>query len=326
MSDVLNSLVGEIPEPDPAAPEAEGGSPRILDKPTGLWRTAWRRLLRRKGGVIGLVIIGTMLFIAIFAPLIAPYDPTKDFIGEGTRMRRDAPCVHILGCDDATPQHIMGLDGNARDEFSRVVYGARVSLWVGFSTVVLAVLVGASLGSIAGYWGGWLDNVIMRVMDVILGFPALLLAIAIVAALGPGLRNTLLAIAIVSIPAYARVMRASVLSIKELDFVAASQALGGSKLRILRTRVIPNALTPLVVIATLGIAGAILDAAAFGFLGLGAQEPTAEWGSMLARERNQIFSAPHLVFFPGIAIMITVLGFNLLGDGLRDALDPSLNE
>jgi ABC-type dipeptide/oligopeptide/nickel transport system permease subunit len=166
----------------------------------------------------------------------------------------------------------------------------------------------------------------MRVMDVVLGFPALLLAIAIVAVLGPGLRNTLLAIAIVSIPAYARVMRASVLSIKELDFVAASVALGASKIRILWTRVVPNALTPLIVIGTLGIATAILDAAAFGFLGLGAQPPVAEWGAMLAAERNNILSAPHLLFFPGIAIMITVLGFNLLGDGLRDALDPSLNQ
>ena len=267
-----------------------------------------------------------MLFIAIFAPLIAPHDPTRDFIDEGDRKRRDPPCVHILGCDEETAQHIMGLDGNARDQFSRVVYGSRVSLSVGFTTVALAFTVGSFLGSVAGFWGGWIDNIIMRVMDVILGFPALLLAIAIVAALGPGLRNTLLAIAVVSIPAYARVMRASVLSIKELDFVAASQALGAGKFRILRTRVVPNALTPLVVIGTLGIASAILDAAAFGFLGLGAQPPSAEWGSMLASERNQIFSAPHLVFFPGIAIMITVLGFNLLGDGLRDALDPGLNE
>jgi len=171
-----------------------------------------------------------------------------------------------------------------------------------------------------------LDNVIMRIMDVILGFPSLLLAIAIVAALGRGIRNTLLAIAIVSIPVYARVMRASVLAIKELDFVAASRALGASRMRILITRVVPNALTPLVVIGTLGIATAILDMAAFGFLGLGAQPPAAEWGSMLAAERNQVFSAPHLVFFPGLAIMITVLGFNLLGDGLRDALDPSLHD
>jgi ABC-type dipeptide/oligopeptide/nickel transport system permease subunit len=297
----------------------------LVQKPRGLWSGVFKRLLRRKTGVIGMSVIGMMVLVAFAAPLLAPYDPTKVLIGhEENIKRRDPPCVHLFGCDEAKPQHILGLDGNARDEFSRIIYGSRVSLSVGFSTVLVALTVGASLGAIAGFWGGWLDNVIMRVMDVVLGFPALLLAIAIVAALGPGLRNTLLAIAVVSIPAYARVMRASVLSIKELDFVSASRALGASGARILWTRVIPNALTPLVVIATLGIAGAILDAAAFGFLGLGAQEPTAEWGSMLARERNQVFSAPHLVFFPGLAIMITVLGFNLLGDGLRDAFDPRL--
>ena len=320
-------MTGLVSQDQPAAegPTIAGDNP-LLEQRGGLWRGAWKRLLRRKTGVAGLSIIGFMLLVAVFAPLIAPYDPNSDFIGDGDRKRRDPPCVHVLGCDENTPQHIMGLDGNARDQFSRVVYGSRISLSVGFTTVALAFTVGTALGAVAGFWGGWSDNVIMRVMDVILGFPSLLLAIAIVAALGPGLRNTLLAIAIVSIPAYARVMRASVLSIKELDFVAASQALGASKFRILRTRVIPNALTPLVVIGTLGVASAILDAAAFGFLGLGAQPPTAEWGSMLASERNQIFSAPHLVFFPGIAIMITVLGFNLLGDGLRDALDPGLNE
>jgi len=300
---------------------------RLIEQPSGLWRGAARRLVRRKTGVIGLSIILFMVLVALAAPLLAPYDPNKVLIGhEENITRRDPPCLHIFGCEDEKPQHVLGLDGNARDEFSRVIYGSRVSLSVGFSTVVVAFTIGASLGAIAGFWGGWIDNVIMRIMDVVLGFPALLLAIAIVAALGPGLRNTLLAIAIVSIPAYARVMRASVLAIKELDFIAASRALGASSIRILWTRVIPNALTPMVVIATLGIATAILDAAAFGFLGLGAQEPTAEWGSMLARERNQVFSAPHLVFFPGLAIMITVLGFNLLGDGLRDALDPSLSE
>lgn len=304
----------------------ELGSEQLLDKPTGLWRGAFKRLIRRRTGVAGLIIMSAVIFIALFAPLLAPFDPNQDFIGEGDSKRRDSPCVHLFGCDEEKAQHIMGLDGNARDEFSRILYGARASLSVGFAAVSIAFTVGSFLGSVAGYWGGWIDNLIMRVMDVILGFPALLLAIAIVAALGPGLRNTLLAIGIVSIPRYARVMRASVLSIKELDFVAASQALGAGKFRILRTRVIPNALTPLVVIGTLGIAEAILDAAAFGFLGLGAQPPMAEWGSMLASERNQIFSASHLVFFPGIAIMITVLGFNLLGDGLRDALDPSLNE
>ena len=308
--------------PEKIAPTLE----QLVARPSGLWRGAFRRLIRRKTGVFGLSIIGFMLLVALAAPLIAPYDPTNVLIGKEDVERRDPPCVHLFGCDPDTPQHILGLDGNVRDQFSRIVYGTRVSLSVGFTTVLVAFTIGASLGSIAGFWGGWVDNIIMRIMDVVLGFPALLLAIAIVAALGPGLRNTLLAIAIVSIPIYARVMRASVISIKELDFVAASRALGASKMGLLWRRVVPNALTPLVVIGTLGVASAILDAAAFGFLGLGAQEPTAEWGAMLARERNQIFSSPHLVFFPGLAIMITVLGFNLLGDGLRDALDPSLAE
>jgi ABC-type dipeptide/oligopeptide/nickel transport system permease subunit len=220
----------------------------------------------------------------------------------------------------------MGVDGNVRDQFSRVVYGARVSLVIGLVTVSAAILVGATLGAIAGYRGGGLDNAIMRILDVVLGFPALLLAIAIVAVLGPGLVNALIAISIVTIPQYARVMRAQVLAIKELDYVSASRALGSTPRRILFRRVVPNAVTPLVVLGTLGIAGAILEAAGLSFLGLGAQPPTAEWGSMLASERNQVFTAPHLVFFPGIAIMLTVLGFNLMGDGLRDALDPSLNE
>jgi ABC-type dipeptide/oligopeptide/nickel transport system permease subunit len=173
--------------------------------------------------------------------------------------------------------------------------------------------------------GGFADNIIMRIMDVILGFPSLLLAIAIVAVLGPGIVNALLAISVVSMPAYARVTRASVLSVKTLDFVAATRVLGGSRSRILFRRVLPNAITPIVVLATLGIATAILDAAGLSFLGLGAQPPMPEWGTMLGTEKDQVFSAPHLVFFPGIAIMLTVLGFNLLGDGLRDALDPRLN-
>jgi ABC-type dipeptide/oligopeptide/nickel transport system permease subunit len=204
------------------------------------------------------------------------------------------------------------------------VYGTRLSLLIGFTTVGFAIVVGIGLGAVAGYFGGWLDNVIMRLMDVLLAFPSLLLAIAIVAVLGPGLQNALLAIAIVSIPAYARVMRASVLSVKETEFVVAARALGSHPLRVLRSAVFPNAITPLIVVGTLGIATAILDAAALSFLGLGAQPPTPEWGTMLGAERNQVFTAPHLVFFPGLAIMITVLGFNLLGDGLRDALDPRL--
>jgi ABC-type dipeptide/oligopeptide/nickel transport system permease subunit len=218
----------------------------------------------------------------------------------------------------------MGLDGNIRDEFSRVLYGARLSLFIGLATVTFAIFIGTVLGALSGYFGGWIDNSIMRIMDVLLAFPSLLLAIAIVTVLGPGLINALLAIGIVSIPAYARVVRASVLTVREMEYVSATRALGGDTLQILFRRILPNALTPLIVQGTLGIATAILDAAALSFLGLGAQPPTPEWGSMLGAERNQVFTAPHLVFLPGVAIALTVLSFNLLGDGLRDALDPRL--
>jgi ABC-type dipeptide/oligopeptide/nickel transport system permease subunit len=279
--------------------------------------------MKRKIGVAGLILVSFMILVALFAPLIAPYDYREDFIGEPGAERWAAPCVDLLGCEGT--QHIMGLDGNVRDFFSRVVYAARVSLPLGFTTVVAAIAIGTVIGAIAGYLGGWIDNVLMRIMDVVLGFPSLILAIAIVFVLGPGLRNTLFAIAIVTIPQYARVMRASVLSVKEVDYVAASRALGASSWRVLVTRVVPNALTPLVVLGTLGVATVILEAAALGFLGLGATPPTPEWGAMLAAERARIFTAPHLMIFPGLAIMITVLGFNLIGDGLRDALDPTLN-
>jgi peptide/nickel transport system permease protein len=297
----------------------------VTDKPSSQWKLTLRRFRGRKSGMIGLTIVTLLILMAIFAPILAPYGPNEVLIGKEDVGPRDPPCVHAFGCPEETPQHVMGTDGNVRDEFSRVIYGARVSLTLGFFTVTIALFVGSALGAIAGFTGGWLDNVIMRIMDVVLGFPSLLLAIAIVAVLGPGLRNALIAIAIVTMPGYARVMRAQVLSIKESDYVSASEALGASSTQLLVRRVIPNALTPLVVLATLGVATAILEAAGLSFLGLGAQPPLAEWGSMLASERNQLFTSPFLVFFPGIAIMITVLGFNLMGDGLRDALDPTLN-
>jgi peptide/nickel transport system permease protein len=211
-----------------------------------------------------------------------------------------------------------------RDFFSRIVYGSRISLIVGLATVGFAIVIGTILGAVAGFAGRMGDNVIMRIMDVLLAFPALLLAIAIVTVLGEGLLNALLAIAIVSIPTYARVARANVLSVKEWDFVLADRAIGVPSSRILMRSILPHTLTPLIVAGTLGIATAILDAAALSFLGLGAQPPMAEWGSMLGQERNQVFTSPHLVFFPGLMIMLTVLAFNLLGDGLRDALDPRL--
>jgi peptide/nickel transport system permease protein len=291
-----------------------------------LWKTAWRRLFRRKSAVLGLVILILLILIAIFAPVIAPYDPTQVLIGIEPVKMRQAPCIHLLGCPRDQPQHIMGLDGNVRDQFSRLLFGARLSLMVGLTTVSFAIIIGTVLGMFAGYLGGTTDNVIMRFMDVLLAFPSLLLAIAIVTILGPGLINALLAIGIVSIPAYARVARASVLSVRGMEFVEASRALGGNTPYILFSRILPNSLTPLIVQGTLGIATAILDAAALSFLGLGAQPPTPEWGTMLGAERNQVFTAPHLVFYPGLAIMLTVLAFNLLGDGLRDALDPRLAE
>ncbi len=294
------------------------------EKPVTLWRTARRRLFKRKSAVLGMVILGLLVLIAVFANWLAPYDPYQVLIGvENVRMRQD-PCIHLLGCPEDQPQHLMGIDGNVRDMFSRLLYGARLSLIIGFTTVSFAIVIGVTLGALSGYLGGWVDNVIMRVMDVLLAFPSLLLAIAIVTILGPGIENALLAIGIVSIPAYARVTRASVLTVKQMEFVDASRSLGGSTAYILFGRILPNSLTPLIVQGTLGIATAILDAAALSFLGLGAQPPTPEWGTMLSAERNQVFTAPHLVFYPGLAIMLTVLSFNLLGDGLRDALDPRL--
>jgi len=285
-------------------------------------QNALRRLFRHRSGQVGLAILGFLVLIAIFAPVLAPYDPTKPI---RTAKLRSPPCIHLLGCPADQPQHFFGIDGNQRDLFSRIIFGSRLSLEIGISTVTFAIVVGVALGAVAGYAGGWADNLIMRLMDVLLAFPSLLLSIAIVAVLGPGLINALLAIAFVSIPVYARIVRASVLQVKEQDFVSASRALGSSPLGILVSHVLPNALTPLIVQATLGIASAILDAAALSFLGLGAAPPTPEWGLMLGEERNSVFNAPHLVFLPGFAIMLTVLAFNLLGDGLRDALDPRLN-
>jgi ABC-type dipeptide/oligopeptide/nickel transport system permease subunit len=285
-------------------------------------QNALRRLIRHRSAQVGMFILGILTLVAIFAPVLAPYDP---IVPLRDVKRRTPPCIHILNtCPPDQPQHIFGIDGNQRDLLSRIIYGSRLSLQIGVATVTFAIVIGVILGAVAGYTGGWMDNLIMRIMDVLLAFPSLLLSIAIVAVLGPGLINALLAISFVSIPVYARIVRASVLQVKEQDFIAASRALGASPLGLLIGHVLPNALTPLIVQGTLGIASAILDAAALSFLGLGAPPPTPEWGLMLGEERNSLFNAPHLVFIPGFAIMLTVLAFNLLGDGLRDALDPRL--
>jgi ABC-type dipeptide/oligopeptide/nickel transport system permease subunit len=304
------------------APEAIAAGRHV-----GLWRDTLRALLRQRSAVLGIVILAFLALVALLAPL-APYDPEVPLLGARREVGTTGlqpPCIHALGCPADRFEHFMGIDTNVRDVFSRVVWGTRISLTIGFVTVGFAIFVGALLGAIAGFVGGWLDNAIMRLMDVLLVFPALILAILIVSVLGRGLVNAMLAIGLVAIPVYARIMRASVLSIREQDYVTASRALGESPVGILFRRVLPNSLTAIIVAGTLGIGGAVLDVAALSFIGLGAQTPTPEWGAMIGLERNRVFSAPHLLFFPGIALTMLVLAFNLLGDGLRDALDPRLN-
>ena len=286
-----------------------------------------RGLLGQRSAVVGLLILSVFIFCAVFADVIAPYPAegsAAQLTGPGEPGRRAESCIHILGCPADKPETIFGTDGNSRDVFSRVVFGARRSLIIGFATVGLAIIVGTTLGAIAGFAGGVLDNLLMRMMDVLLAFPSLLLAIVIVTMIGQSLTNAMMAIAIVAIPVYARVMRASVLSVKEQDFVTAARALGESPSGILIRRILPNALTPLIVIGTLGIASAVLDVAALSFLGL-TEIGLAEWGAMIGSEFNGIFSRPLIVLAPGFALTLTVLGFNLLGDGLRDALDPRLS-
>lgn len=300
------------------------------EQPYSYWREIGRRLWRSRSARIGLFIIGLEVLIAFIGPLILPYDPI-DYTDPGNATRQP-PCIHLLGCPTDQPQHFFGTDSRGRDLFSRVLDATRVSLFIGVATVTFAIVAGVIIGAVAGYVGGWVDNVLMRLMDVLLAFPSLLLSIALVAILRQvivqggvsPLFPALFAIGFVSIPVYARIVRSTVLQVREQDFVAADRALGVSPLRLLFHRILPNSLTPLMVAGTLGIATGILDAAALGFLGLGQQPPYPEWGTMLGQERSSVLNAPHLLVFPGAAIMITVLAFNLVGDGLRDALDPRL--
>ena len=236
--------------------------------------------------------------MAVFASQLAPYDPVNGKFIEPGVLQRAGPCIHVLGCTVTSGDHLMGLDGNFRDVLSRVIFGARISLTIGFATIGFAIVIGSLLGGVAGFVGGWLDTVIMRVMDLLLVFPALLLAIAIVTVLGSGIINAVLAIGIVAIPVYARIMRAAVITVRVQDFVTASRALGATPVHLLFRRVLPNSLTPMIVAGTLGIGGAVLDVAALSFLGLGAANSVPEWGSMIGLERNTVFAAPHLLIFP----------------------------
>ncbi|MFE1625947.1 ABC transporter permease [Brevibacillus reuszeri] len=274
------------------------------------WREAWRTLRKNKLAMVGLAIIIFFVLIAVFAPMIAPYP-----YDQGELVMKNKP---------PSEEHWFGTDYNGRDVLSRVVYGARISLWVGTFSVIGSVVAGTILGLLAGYYGRWIDMIISRVFDIMLAFPSILLAIAIVAILGPSLQNALLAIAIINIPTFGRLVRSRVLSLKEEEFVMAARAIGMKDSRILMQHILPNSLAPIIVTGTMGIATAIIEAAALGFLGLGAQAPEPEWGKMLSDSRQYIQKAPWTVIFPGLSIMLTVLGFNLIGDGLRDALDPRM--
>jgi peptide/nickel transport system permease protein len=279
----------------------------------GLMRDAWGRLLSSWNGRVGLVIIGFTLLVGLSAPLVDPYDP---YLDSNLAISRQPPSA----------EHPFGTDRLGRDVFRRVVHGARVSLMIGFVVVFVSGTIGTVLGLAAGYFGHATDSVIMRLLDILLAFPAILLAIAVVAVRGPGLFNTIVAVAIVGIPGYARVVRSMVLSLRERDFVDAARMIGVSNTRIMFVHILPNSLSPIIVQVTLGIGGAILFAAALGFLGLGVQPPIPEWGAMISDGIPFLRQSPYLVFYPGMAIMLTVLGFNLLGDGLRDALDPQLRD
>lgn len=268
----------------------------------------WKRLLKNRLAAAGGVLLLGFLLLAIAAPLAAPQDPFAQNLYE----RLQPPSL-------ANP---FGTDDFGRDVLSRVIHGARISLRVGVTAVLIALVLGVPIGLVSGYWGGALDQVLMRAMDLMLAFPSILLAIAIVAILGPGLENAMLAVGVVAVPQYARLVRASALSVRGQDYVQAMHALGAGDFHILFFSVLPNCLTPLIVQSTLGLATAILDAAGLSFLGLGAQPPLPEWGAMLTGGRELVLRAPWVLTFPGVAIFLTVLAFNLLGDGLRDALDP----
>jgi peptide/nickel transport system permease protein len=277
-----------------------------------LWRDAWQRLIANRLARLGLAITVFFLLLAIVVPVVFPYDATID---SDLAIQLIAPSM----------EHPMGTDEQGRDVLRRIAHGAQASLGVGVGAVSIAVVIGTLIGLISGFAGRWVDLVLMFLMDIMLSFPGLLLAIAVVALIGPGLRNSLLAISVASIPVYARIARSTVLSIKEQEFVTAARSVGARAPRILFNHVFPNSLSPILVQSTLGIATAILETAALGFLGLGQQPPYPEWGAMLADSYKYLTSGSWWVLlFPGIAIMLTVLGFNLLGDGLRDALDPRL--
>ncbi|MDF2595944.1 MAG: transporter permease [Clostridia bacterium] len=287
--------------------QTESGT-HAVEKPESQLKQMWYALIENKAAVAGMIIILFLIFLAVFAKFIAPYDPNYADLS----INKQPPSM----------AHWFGTDEQGRDILSRVIDGTKVSLSVGVVAVIFALTIGTVLGAVAGYKGGKTDMIIMRFMDIMMSIPDILLAITFMAALGRGIDKAVIAIGLVTVPEYARIVRGSILSIKESEYVQAAKVIGNNDVRIVFKHILPNVLSPIIVRATLGISTAVLNTAALGFLGLGVQPPAAEWGDMLGRARVFIFEAPYMLIFPGIAITITVLAFNLLGDGLRDAFDP----
>ena len=302
MNNVCNS--------SPSIVVSAGGKAR--EKRRSPWWEVWRRLRRNKAAIVGMVTIIILVLVAIFAPFLTPYEPNKTDMK--SRLQRPSMA------------HPLGTDNFGRDMFSRVLYGSRISLYVGFVAVGIGAILGGVFGAIGGYYGGRLDNIIMRSMDVLLAIPQIILAIAIVGALGANLVNLMIAVGISQVPRYARIVRASTLTVRGQEFVEAAKAVGASDFRIITENILPNCMAPIIVQSTLGVAHAILSAAALSFLGLGVQPPTPEWGSMLSAGRQFLRQAPYLSVFPVLAISIVVLALNIFGDGLRDSLDPKLRQ
>ncbi|MBR9955564.1 ABC transporter permease [Eubacteriaceae bacterium Marseille-Q4139] len=278
------------------------------------FQETWRRLKKNRMAMLGLFVITLLILVSIFADFIFDYNDVV--IKQDTSIRLEGP----------SSEHWLGTDEFGRDILARLVHGSRVSLSVGVVAVTISLLIGGTLGAIAGFYGGKVDNVIMRFMDILLAVPSLLLSITIVSALGPSLINLMLAIGISSVPSYARIVRASVLTVKDQEFVEAARCIGANNFEIITSHIIPNCMAPIIVQVSLKVASAILSTSGLSFLGLGVKAPTPEWGAMLSGGRSYLRNAPHLCIFPGIAIIITILSLNLLGDGLRDALDPKLKK
>lgn len=294
--------------------EIEAQQVPLQTTPGGLWNEAFYRLIRNPGAIAGAVIVFVFVVVALFAPLLAPYPPYEPNLA----------LVEDGCCPGPSWEHPMGVDDLGRDELSRVIYGARYSLLIGIVSVTVGLTAGLLLGCAAGYFGR-LDSLIMRIVDIMLAIPGFLMAIGIAALMGPGLLSVMIAIGIVNIPIFTRLMRGSILGQKENDYVLAARSVGVPSRKVLTTHILPNAISPVIVAGTLALATAIIDAAGLGFLGLGPQDPaTPEWGIMLTDSVRYLQTAPFLAFFPGIAIVIVVMGFNLIGDGLREALDPKL--